>query len=167
MNQGSPELHALLVPVRELLHPRVRPVLEADVGKPSASGLRRRGGREPRELGEVDELLEDPHLRVQTALFRHVAEAVQLGGAHRIPLPPDLSAVGDDKAEDRSHRGGLPGAVRPEEPNDPALRDREARPFEGHDVSVVLRQIRYLEQLQLLRGILPEDPDKVVDSRLA
>ena len=84
---------------------------------------------------EEAELLADLHLRVEAALLGEVAPgaARQRGvlGAH----PGDAAGIGAEDVEHDPHRGRLAGAVRAEQPEDPARLDREARLVEGDDVT--------------------------------
>ena len=81
---------------------------------------------QPVLLGEVGELLADPHPRVQAALLGHVAEAQARVAVDRRALPADLAAVRAGQPEDAAHRRRLAGAVRPEEADDAARAGREA-----------------------------------------
>jgi hypothetical protein len=68
------QLHALLVPVGELLQTRVRPVAQVEALEPAGGSLRRRFLTHPGQLGEVPELLTHLHLRIEAGFLRHVAE---------------------------------------------------------------------------------------------
>ena len=71
------------------------------------------GGREPVQPREVDQLLQHPHLRVQAALLRHVAEPAPGHGRRRgCPRHRTSPASGSSTPSDDPHRGGLAGAVR-------------------------------------------------------
>ena len=104
--------------------------------RPIRSSQRARRGRRvlrlhPVLLGEVRELLEDPHPRVQAALLGHVAEPQPRLAADDRAVPADLAAVRPGQAEDAAHRRRLAGAVGAEEADDAAGRGLERRAIEG------------------------------------
>jgi hypothetical protein len=72
------------------------------------------------QAAQVDQLLGELHLRVEPALFWHVAEAGALGLAERRAVERDRAGVGGEHAEDHAHRGGLAGAVAADEAGDAA-----------------------------------------------
>src|ERR1700746_1302313 len=61
----------------------------------------------------------------ETAACQPGTSPVLLG--HRPALPAHLAGLQRHHAEDRAHRGGLAGAVRPQEPEDLAGRDAEGQ----------------------------------------
>ena len=87
--------------------------------QPAAAALAALPGH-PVLLGEVAELLGDPHPGIEPALLGHVPEAQPRVAIHDRALPADLAAVGPGEPEDAAHRGRLARAVGPEETDDPA-----------------------------------------------
>ena len=80
------DLGALLVAERERLDGVVRALAEAE-SLEQLEGVAVRGGRAPAvQAGEVDRLLEHPHLRVEPALLGHVAEAAAVGTRQRLAV---------------------------------------------------------------------------------
>ncbi len=115
VDERGRELHALLVAERERLGAVPLAVADAeDLGRALRLGPGVRG-LEPVQAREIDELVEHPHLRVQAALLRHVAEAATHLGVHGSAAPADLAGVGLQHAEGDPHRRGLAGAVRTDE----------------------------------------------------
>ncbi len=113
------QLDALLVAVRQLLELGLGPVAEAHPLQPAQGGGIRRLATEAVLLGEVRELLGDAHPRIQPALLGHIAEAKTLDAIDGLSGPADLAAIRPGQAEDAAHRGGLAGAIRSEESDDP------------------------------------------------
>ena len=76
------------------------------------------------------EVLADAHVFRQWVIFRHVADeafdGVGLGG-DGVAADADRARVGRQVAGEDAHRGGLAGAVGPEEPDDLAAGDGEAQ----------------------------------------
>ena len=145
VHEGGGELHPLLVPERQALDPVLRAI-----GHPE--GLEDLQAADPRgrpahavEPRQVDELVEDAHLRVEAALLRDVAEPTPSHPVHRPPSPPDLAGIGAEHAEGDPHRRRLAGAVRTDEPDHGSLADIEAHAVERHDVAEPAAQIDQLE----------------------
>ena len=141
VGQRDGELDPLLVAVRELLELRLRPVAEAHPLEPARRGRVRIATTQAVLLGEVGELLADPHPRVEAALLGHVAEPQARVAVDEPAVPAHLAAVRAGKAEDAAHRRGLAGAVRPEEPDDAARAGRECRAVERDDRPVALGEV--------------------------
>ena len=118
-----------------------RPVGQPQAVEPARRRRVRRLRRHPVLLGEVAELLADPHPRVEAALLGHVAEAEPRRPVDRLAAPSDRAAVRAGEAEDAAHRRRLAGAVRPEEADEPAGPDGERRAVEGDDAPVALREV--------------------------
>ena len=152
VDQRRRELDALLVAVGQLLELRLRPVGETHPVEPLERG--RVGGlaRQPVLLGEVAELLRDPHPRIEPTLLGHVAETQAGVAIDRRALPPDLAAVRPGEPEDAAHRRGLAGAVRAEEADDAAWVRHERRAIEGDDRAVALGEVKDLEHGSTLSG---------------
>ncbi len=141
VDQRGRELDALLVAVRQLLELGLGAVGEAHPLEPVVRGGIRGLAAQAVLLGEVAELLGDPHARVQAALLGHVPEAQPRVAVDRRTGPADLAAVRAGQAEDDAHRGGLAGAVGAEEPDDAARAGREAGPVERGDAPIAFGQV--------------------------
>jgi hypothetical protein len=85
------------------------------------------------QAAEVDQLVQDGHVRVEASFFWHVAEQAAGLLGHRLAVPAHLARVEGDHAEDGPHGGGLARAVRPEEAEDLAGRDAERQPVQRDD----------------------------------
>ena len=145
VDERGRQLDPLLVAVRQLLELRLRPVGETHPLEPDRC---RRVGRlapHPVLLGEVAELLGDPHPRVEPALLGHVAEAQPGVAIHDRALPAHLAAVGPGQPEDAAHRGRLARAVGAEEADDPARVGAERRAVERDHRPVAFGEIDDLE----------------------
>ena len=104
-----------------------------------------RAAIQPRQAREVLELRPDPHVRIQAALLRHVAEAQTRLAVDRRAVPAHLATVGLDEPEDAAHRRRLARAVRAQQPHHAARAHRQAAAVERHDVAVALAQADDLE----------------------
>ena len=91
------------------------------------------------EPGEVDELLEAAHLRVQAPLLGHVADSPSRREVERGPGPAHLAGIGGQHAQHDPHRRGLARAVAADEPEQLAGADGEGEVLEGHEIAVALR----------------------------
>ena len=123
------ELDLLLVALRQLLGAPVRRIRGCGSGPASAcASLRARSRRRAVQRGEVDELVEDRHPRIQPALLGEVAPrpAGQLGAGRAVPA--DLAGVRLEDAETDPHRGRLAGAVGAEEAEDRPARNLNSSP---------------------------------------
>jgi hypothetical protein len=145
VHERDAELHALLVAERQRLHAVGGPRLEAEPLDPAIGGRTCRGRLHAVQLREVHELVAHPHLRVQPALLRHVAEAGAGGGVDRGAVPAHRAAVGVEHAEHDPHGGRLAGPVRADEPAHPAGRPRERHIVERDEVAEAPRQSVQLE----------------------
>ena len=72
------------------------------------------------ELAEVEQLLSDPHARVEAALLGHVAEPHPLSGPDAGAPPRHRAGIQLDQAEHHTHGGGLARAVGSEEAGEPS-----------------------------------------------
>ncbi len=109
------DLRALLVSEREGLD-----VVGEALAEPELLEQRGRAGlgirsREPVEPREVDDLLEDLHLRVEPAFLGHVPESPAIGCRHLGAVERHRSGILRQHAEDDAHRRGLAGAVSADE----------------------------------------------------
>jgi signal transduction histidine kinase len=96
-------------------------------------------------------------LRSPLAFLRAELELAGRAGRSRAELadaateaatPPTVTvrAVGASKPRTRSHGGGLPGAVEPQEPGQPAGQHPEGQPVDRHDRPVALGQAARLDR---------------------
>ena len=120
VHEGGGKLHPLLVAVRQVIQARRLPVAETESAQPPVGLPRRRRGGQPGQSAEEHQLVSDPHLRIQAALFRHVPEPAPIRGTDRPPTPPHEAGVGNDKPENRAHRRRLPGPVWTDKAGQPA-----------------------------------------------
>ncbi len=145
VHERDAELDPLLVAERERLDAVARALGQPEPLEPALRGRRCLGARQAVQRGEVGELVEHAHLRVQAALLRHVAEAGARVEVDRPAAPADLAAVGLEHAEDDAHRRGLAGAVRTHEAEELPRLDREGEAVEGDDVAVAAREFDDLQ----------------------
>jgi len=146
VDQGRPELDALLVAVRQGLELGAGAVGEPEPVEPARRRGLRLGRRQAMLLGEVAQLVGDLHPRVQAALLGHVAEPETMDPVDRPALPSDRAAIRSGEPEHAAHRRRLTGAVRPQEPDQTAGPDGERGSVERDDGPVALRQVGDLEQ---------------------
>jgi hypothetical protein len=106
------------------------------------SGL---GAGEALELGEIDDLVGDAHLLVESAFFGHIAYAADILVGYRRAIEEDLTAVGLDDAIDDADEGGLASAVGAEEAEDRAFGDVEADLFKSFEGAKGFGDVIYLE----------------------
>ena len=111
---------------------------------PARQGRRRHFARLPEE----PEQLRRSHVRVERAVFRQVAEPA--GGFETLLVDVQAGDLGGARAGreiagQHLHRGGLPGAVRPEKGHDLAPGNREAHVLDGHEGPVELTEIARLD----------------------
>ncbi len=90
-------------------------------------------GAEAVQQGEVLDLVEQLHRRIEAAFLRHVAEGTAGLLVHRLAVPADLARVKGGDAEDGAHRGGLARAVGAKEAEDLPGGDVEGQPVERGD----------------------------------
>jgi hypothetical protein len=69
------------------------------------------GGREPVQLAEEDELIQDVHLFVEAALLGQVADAAQHGAGEGAVEERDGAGVGHGDADHHADGTGFAGAV--------------------------------------------------------
>ena len=130
------ELHPLLVAERQLLHPLLGAIRQAEAGDPPLRGLAGRGVGAPVQRGQVAKVAVHPHLRVQAALLGHVPEAALHLGAGGPPVPAHLAGVRLEDPQRDSHGGRLAGAVGSDEAEHLALRNGEREAVEGDRLAV-------------------------------
>ena len=81
LHERHGQLHPLLVPQRERLHPVARPVGQAQLVEPPGRRLAGRRPGQARQLADVGHLVDGGHAGVEAPLLGHVAEAP--GGRRR------------------------------------------------------------------------------------
>jgi hypothetical protein len=136
VDERDGELRTLLIAVRERVDPRLLPAGQPEAGDPVASGPSGGGAAHAVQPREVLHLVGQFHGRVQTTLFRHIAEGAAGRLVDRAVAPADLAGVQRRHAEDGAHGGGLSRAVRPEEAEHLPGRYAEAEAVERGDRSV-------------------------------
>jgi hypothetical protein len=139
------QLHPLLIAVRERDELLLHPLAEAEPLKPAAAGDGGSRRVEPVEAREVGDLVEQPHLRIQAPLLRHVPEPQTVHVAYRMSSPRDRTAVRREDPHHCSHRRRLAGAVAADEPDDLALTDTERHAVERDQLAEALVQVCHLE----------------------
>ena len=139
VDDGGDELHALQHALREILA-----ALPHGLGKPDAIEetlvrAPQHPRRQPLQLPHVGEEGADPHLAVDAALFRQVADAI-LGLERRWPAKHrQLSGVRKENRHDHADAGGLAGAVRSDDAVERAARNDEIHVAHGHRLSECFR----------------------------
>jgi hypothetical protein len=116
VHQGGDQLDPLLVAVRQRVQAVCGPIGQAETLQPGPHAAVHILGLAPAQLAEVDQLVPDPHPRIQAPLLRHVPEPGPVRGADRRTVPPDRSLVQLDEPEHRAHGRRLAGPVRPRKP---------------------------------------------------
>src|SRR6266853_5696307 len=121
VEHGRDELHLLLHPLRQLIDAAQAPLAETESLEPCLGLLACPPPVDALHLAEKHEHVEHPHLPVQAALLREIADPLRVSAA-AVRLPEDLyhPAVGLQDIHDHADRRGLPGAVRPEQAVDHA-----------------------------------------------
>lgn len=135
MDESGGQLDALLVSVGKRLDRISHTTAEPEPVQPLLRRLTCVSFRHAMEPSEVCELVAGSHLRVETPLFGHVAEAEEIVGIDRIAIPCHRAGVGAEETEDRSHRRGLTRPVGTEEAEHASRSYFEAAPVEGMDVT--------------------------------
>src|SRR3989454_1258661 len=110
------ELHFLLHPLRQLVDPSQAPLGEAESLEPFPRPLARPPPIDAFHLAEKYEHVEHPHLAVQAALLREVADPPRVGSpATGLAEYPHGAAVRLQDVHDHTDGRRLPGAVWPEQ----------------------------------------------------
>ena len=109
--------------------PAISPIRNrVEPGPRLAPGGRR---RQAVEGGEVDELVEDRHARIQAAFLGQVAPRPARDGRDGLAVPAHLAAIRVQDPQADAHGGRLARAVRPEEAEDGPARDVERQLVQG------------------------------------
>ena len=95
---------------------------------PAVSSLR----VEAVKAGEIAHLIDDPHLRVEAALFRHVPELHPDVGIDWGSVKSDLASIWSKHAHHRTHSGRLSCAVAADQSDDVPGAYLEAHVVERH-----------------------------------
>src|SRR6266403_3130762 len=115
------ELDLLLHPLRELVDAAQSPLGEAQSLEPCLGPLARPPPVDAFHLAQEDEHVEHPHLAVQAALLREIADPLRVDAAAAgLPEHPHGAAVGLQNVHDHADRRRFPGAIRPEQAVDHA-----------------------------------------------
>jgi hypothetical protein len=125
VHQGGGDLGALLVAEGELLELLAGAFAQAEPLEEPGRAAFGVGAAQAVQPAEVDDLVVHGHRRVEAAFLGHVAEAVADRSGQRPAVEGHLTGVGGQHAEDDPHGGGLAGAVRADEPGQPAARHGE------------------------------------------
>jgi hypothetical protein len=124
VHERGGDLRALLIAERERLDVVAEALAETELLEQGA-----RAGpasaAEAVQAGEVDDVLEHLHLRVEAALLGHVAEAAPVGRGHPRAAEGDGAAVPGEHAQDDPHRRRLARAVAADEARSAAGGDGE------------------------------------------
>src|SRR5437667_1005579 len=121
VEHGRDELHLLLHALRQLIDPAQAPLTETESLEPCLGLLACPPPVEAFHLAQKHEHVEHPHLPVQAALLREIADPLRVSApAVRLPEDRRRGAVGLQDIHDHADRRGLPGAVRPEQAVDHA-----------------------------------------------
>ena len=145
VDERGSDLCALLVAQREGLHVVVEAFAEPQLLEQPTSavgGIRLRVSVEP---GEVDDLLEHLHLRVETPLLGHVPEAAALRRRDLGAVEGHAAAVIGEHAQHDAHRRGLAGSVAAYEAGEPAGSNVERHIVEHAPPAVALRDPSQLQ----------------------
>ena len=158
MQDRGDELDLLLVALGELLGTPVGHLGDAEPLQPAERRLARLVRWLAVERGEVDELVEHAHPRIEPALLGQIPPGAPRDLGHGLAVPADLAVVGVEDAEADPHRGGLAGAVRAEEPEDLAARHAERQPVERERGGEPLRDVIDLEAHEAIPCGSPAHP---------
>src|SRR5882762_4697402 len=118
------ELHLLLHPLRQLVDAAQSPLGQAEPLEPCLGPLARPPPVDAFHLAQEDEHVEHPHLAIQAALLREIADPLRVGApTARLPEYPHRTAVGLQNVHDHADGRRLSGAIRPEQAVDHATGD--------------------------------------------
>src|SRR6266849_1878362 len=116
VQHGRDELHLLLHPLRQLIDAAQFPLGKSESLEPCLRSLARLPPVDALHFAEEDEHVEHPHLAVQPALLREIADPLRVGpAAPRLPEYTHGASVGLQNVHDHAYGRRLPGAVRPEQ----------------------------------------------------
>src|ERR1041385_1815608 len=126
------ELHFLLHALRELIDAAVAPVREAQAFEPLLAAFPGAASFDAFHLAEEHEHVEHPHLAVQAAFLREIADPLRVRApAPRLAKQAHGALVGVQDVHDHPDRGRLAGAVRAQQPVDHTRRDGEREVVHG------------------------------------
>jgi hypothetical protein len=161
VEDGGNQLDLLLIALRELIGPPIGELRDPEPGQPVATFAPRAIGWHAVQRGEVDELVEHVHPRVEPALFGQVAPGGSRQRTAVLALPRHRPAIGLEDSEHDPHRRRLAGAVGPEEAEHLAPGNLESETVQGD------RRTESLVQLVDEEAHRPEDRRQRSDARMA
>src|SRR5699024_7102414 len=94
VNESRGDLDLLLIAEADRFEGVGGCALELELFEQIESALLRRLAGETVEAGEVDELIDDRHLRVETAFLGHVADRAAVAGGDRGAVDEDAPGIG-------------------------------------------------------------------------
>ncbi len=156
VDDGGEYLHLLLVALAQLFQPAAPAVGDAENLEPVADlpvGLPPLHAEEPRE---EQQLVAHPHLLVEAAFLREVAEAAPRLLVDGGPAPPDGAPVRTDDVQHQAHSGRLTGPVGAQETEDLSFGDAEGQVVDGDRLSEGLA-----DSLELEHPVPRAMPDRV------
>ena len=111
MKQRGDELNLLLHALGKLLRLLVQRVGNLHAHGPRRGTLARLLRRQPMQLAEEDQLVDDLHFLVEAAFLGKVADALQALALEGFSKETDPSRVGNRDAHHHPNGAGLPGPV--------------------------------------------------------
>ena len=134
MQQGAHERQLLLHAAGKIGGPAVAERLHARHAEQLLHRVDRDRPWGAEQVGVEDHVLVDGEIAIQAEALGHVADAVldgiQLAG-DVVAGDPGFAFGGIEQAAEQPQRGGLPGAVRPDDAEDLAPRDLEVEMIDG------------------------------------
>ena len=118
MEDGGYELDFLRHTFGEFLDAFVPPGHDFEAVEPVAETACSLGAGEAFELGEVESLLADAHLTVETALLGEVADAAGVVESEGVTIEGDRAGVGGSDGVYYTDEGGFAGTIGTEEAED-------------------------------------------------
>ncbi len=150
---GERGLDAL--PLREALGAAVGEFLHLQEPHELGGALARRGALQAVQRAEVQDVLARRQVRIDAGAVRQHPEAPGglQGRAHRaVPVDERIPRIGPQHRVQHAQRGGLAGAVGPEEPGDAAVRRAQTDVAHGRDRAEVLVEVRGLDHGRIRRA---------------
>ena len=141
MQDRRDQLDLLLVALRELIRSSLAELRDTEAVEP-VKGLATRAVRcHAVERGEVDELIDHEHPRVEPAFLGEIAPGRARQASTVDAIPRHRPGIGREHAEDDPHRRGLARPVRAEEAEHLAARDLERQAVERDDRAEALVEV--------------------------
>ena len=132
------ELDELAEPPAQLADPLVPVLLHAETLEQLVGTAQGAILRNALELGQIEQVRDDPQAAVETALLRQVADTLPGLGGHRSVEYGDLALVRLDDVEQHPDGRGLAGAVWADESDDLAGPDGEGDILDGCHIAEAL-----------------------------